>query len=37
MLLTRDFIRQVFTEWDGHILYDWWLSVNAQLGKVSPA
>lgn len=33
MLLTRDFIRQVFTEWDGHILYDWWLSVNAQLGK----
>lgn len=33
MLLTRNFIQQVFTEWDGHILYDWWLSVNAQLGK----
>ena len=33
MLLSRNFIQQVFTQWDGHILYDWWLSINAQLGK----
>lgn len=33
MLLTREFVHRAFSLWDGHILYDWWLSVNAHLGN----
>lgn len=31
MLIRKDFIRKIFQEWDGHILYDWWIAVNAHL------
>lgn len=31
MLIRKDFIRRIFQEWDGHILYDWWIAVNAHL------
>lgn len=33
MLIRRDFLQDVFAQWDGHIVYDWWLSVNAHLGR----
>lgn len=33
MLLRSDFVKYTFEHWDGHILYDWWLSVNAHLRK----
>lgn len=31
MLIRKDFIRRISQEWDGHILYDWWIAVNAHL------
>lgn len=31
MLLRTDFAQKCFEAWDGHIIYDWWLSVNALL------
>lgn len=33
MLIKREFIHKIFTDWDGHIVYDWWLSVNAHLNN----
>lgn len=33
MLMRTDFVRDIFSVWDGHIVYDWWISVNAQLGR----
>ena len=33
MLIRRDFLQDVFAQWDGHIVYDWWLSLNAHLGR----
>lgn len=31
MLIKKDFAHHIFRAWDGHILYDWWISVNAHL------
>lgn len=33
MLVRSDFARRIFQSWDGHILYDWWISVNAHLNR----
>lgn len=31
MLLRTTFAKSCFEKWDGHIIYDWWLSINAHL------
>lgn len=33
MLLRTDFAKACFQKWDGHIMYDWWLSINGHLHR----
>lgn len=33
MLIRSEFAREIFQAWDGHILYDWWIAVNAHLNR----